>query len=118
MAAVESPLSGVSRQNLTAWIQRDAYPTVVWLQGEHNTSDVAALCQVLAEAISLTNADKVVLDLSGVESMSSAAIIVILKTRDLLEQQCRSLILRSPSSSARHLCALCGIRRRVTPKVT
>jgi anti-anti-sigma factor len=106
MAAVEFLPAGVSRRNLTAWIQRDAYPTVVWLQGEDDLSDVAALCETLAEAVSLTDAEHLILDLSGVESMSTATLTVILKTRDLLRRQSRSLVLRSPSVAARRLCAL------------
>ena len=106
MAAVEFLPAGVSRRNLTAWIQRDAYPTVVWLQGKDDTSNVAALCETLAEAVSLTDADHLVLDLSGVESMSTATLIVILKTGDLLRQHSRSLVLRSPSEAAQRLCAL------------
>ena len=106
MAIVESPPTGVSRRNLTAWIQRDAYPTVVWLQGEDDISGVAALCETLAQAVSLTDGEHLVLDLSGVESMSTATILVMIKTRDLLRQQSRALVLRSPSSAARRLCPL------------
>ena len=106
MAAVEFLPAGVSRRSLSAWIQRDAYPTVVWLQGEDDLSNVAALCETLAEAVSLTDADHLVLDLSGVESMSTATLMVILKTRDLLRQQDRSMVLRSPSAAARRLCVL------------
>jgi anti-anti-sigma factor len=105
-AAVEFLPMGVSRRHLTAWIQRNTYPTVVWLQGEDNTSNLPALCETLAEAVSLNDAEHLVLDLSGVESMSSATIDVILKTRDVLRQQSRSILLRSPSAAARHLCAL------------
>jgi anti-anti-sigma factor len=106
MAIVESPPTGVSRRNLTAWIQRTAYPTVVWLQGENDLSNLAALCETLTEAVSLTNAEHLVLDLSGVESVDTATIDLILKTRDLLRRQSRALVLRSPSAAARYLCAL------------
>ena len=106
MDIIESPPTGVSRRNLTAWIQRSAYPTIVWLHGDDDLSNLAALCETLAEAVSLTDAEQLVLDLSGVESMDTATIALILKTRDLLRQQSRSLILRSPSAAARHLCAL------------
>jgi anti-anti-sigma factor len=106
MAAVEFLPAGVTRRNLSAWIQRDAYPTVVWLQGEDDLSNVAALCETLAEAVSLTDGDHLVLDVSGVESMSTATLIVILKTGDLLRQRSRSLVLRSPSAAVRRLCVL------------
>ena len=85
-----------SHHGPVAFPARDADRTVVWLRGEHDICTVPALSQILARAIALDDGDLVV-DLSGVQFMDASTVGVILRARDFLRLQSRSLALRSPS---------------------
>src|ERR1022692_3866365 len=74
----------------------DARCTVVWLQGEYDISTVTALSQTMARTMANEKGDLVV-DLSGVQFMDAATIGVIIRTRNEMRLQLRSLTLRSPS---------------------
>jgi anti-anti-sigma factor len=89
-----------------AFVGRDADRVVVWLRGEHDISTVAALCETMAGAFSLDDAD-VVVDLSGVEFMGAATVGVIVRAHRFLRLRSRSLVVRSPSGCARRVLDLC-----------
>jgi len=96
------------RADQTAFTDHGVGRTVIWLCHEHDISTVEPLSEIIARAISLDDAD-VELDLSDVQFMSAATVGVIVRTREWLQLQSRSLILRSPSNIARRLCDLCGL---------
>jgi anti-sigma B factor antagonist len=93
----------------------DADRTVVWLRGEHDVSTVAALSQTMARAIALDDGD-LVIDLSGVQFMDAATVGVIIRARDFLELQSRSLALRAPSSCAARILDLCDLAELLEPR--
>ena len=109
--------SVTSHHGPVAFPARDADRTVVWLRGEHDICTVAALSQILARAIALDDGDLVV-DLSGVRFMDAATVGVILRARDFLRLQSRSLVLRSPSTSATRILDMCALAdlREPTPE--
>lgn len=82
--------------------------TVFCLDGEHDIATLPLLTDTLARAIAADDSN-VVIDLSGVTFMSAATIDEIVRSRDLLRLQSRSLTLRSPSRFARHVLELCGL---------
>jgi anti-anti-sigma factor len=99
-----------------ALVGREPPPhVVVWLRGEHDGFTVHELVVTMARAITLGDAELVV-DLSGVEFMGAATVGVLVRSRALLRTRCRSLVLRSPSRSARHLLDLCGLAGLVDPR--
>lgn len=100
--------SVTSHHGPVAFPARDADRTVVWLRGEHDICTVPALSQILARAIALDDGDLVV-DLSGVQFMDAATVGVILRARDFLHLQSRSLALRSPSPFAARILDLCEL---------
>jgi anti-anti-sigma factor len=102
MATAESLSVIVSHQRLSARRR-----TVVWLQGEHDASTVAALSDTLAGAMAIEDCDLVV-DLSEVQFMGAATVGVLIRTQVLLRSRSRSLVLRSPSRCARRILDLCG----------
>jgi hypothetical protein len=61
----------------------------------------------MAQAVALDDAD-VVVDLSDVQFMGAATVGVIIRARELLRLQSRSLALRSPSKCARRILDVCG----------
>lgn len=93
----------------------DADRTVVWLRGEHDVSTVAALSQTMARAIALDDGDLVV-DLSGVQFMDAATVGVIIRARDFLALQSRSLVLHAPSACAARVLDLCALADLLEPK--
>ncbi|HWM21755.1 MAG TPA: STAS domain-containing protein [Ilumatobacteraceae bacterium] len=97
-----------SSRGPVAFPVRDSDRTVVWLRGEHDVSTVAALSQTMARAIALDDGD-LVIDLSGVDFMDAATVGVIVRARDFLELQSRTLALRSPSTSAARVLDLCDL---------
>jgi anti-anti-sigma factor len=107
MAPTELLSVTVSRRGLLAFARRDAARTVVWLRGEHDLSTVAALSETMARTIALDDADLVV-DLSEVQFMGAATVGVIVRARELLALQSRSLTLRSPPRCARRILDLSG----------
>ena len=84
-------------------------PAVVWLDGEEDVATVAILADTLARAISSHDGDLIV-DLSGVTFLSTATIDELIRVRNFLSHQNRSLLLRSPSPFARRLIDLCGLQ--------
>jgi anti-sigma B factor antagonist len=114
MAVTESSSVTVSRRRVVAFAERDADRTVVWLRGEHDIFTVETLCEVMAGAIALDDAD-VVVDLSGVQFMDAATVGVIIRAREFLRLRSRSLALRSPSISARRVVDLCCLADLVDP---
>ena len=107
MALAESS-SVTSCRGPVAFPARDCDRTVVWLRGEHDVSTVAALSQTMARAIALDDGD-LVIDLSGVDFMDAATVGVIVRARDFLELQSRSLTLRAPSTCAARVLDLCDL---------
>jgi anti-sigma B factor antagonist len=107
MALAESS-AVTSHRGLVAFAERDAHRTVVWLQGEHDVTTVAALSETMARAIALDDSD-LVIDLSGVDFMDAATIGVIVRARDFLAQRSRSMSLRSPSTCARRIIDVCDL---------
>jgi anti-sigma B factor antagonist len=93
----------------------DADRTVVWLRGEHDISTVAALSQTMARAIALDDGE-LVIDLSGVQFMDAATVGVIIRARDYLRLQSRSLALRSPSTCAARILGLCDLLDLLEPR--
>ena len=95
----------VSCRSLGSFAERDADRTVVWLRGEHDLSTVDELSETMARAIALDDAD-VVVDLSEVVFMSAATVGVIIRAREFLRLESRSLALRSPSKCAGRVVAM------------
>jgi anti-anti-sigma factor len=88
--------------------------TVVWLQGEYDISTLTSLSQTIARAVAL-DVDHFVIDLSGVQFLDAATIGVIIRARNDLQLQCRSLTLRAPSRFARRVLELCGLTELLDP---
>lgn len=86
----------------------ELHPTVVYLHGEHDVGNAAALAATLAQVISGDDAD-VILDLSDVQFMSGATIEVIVRASEFLEERNRQLSLRAPSRCAERLVSICGL---------
>ncbi len=111
--ALTEPSSEIGLRRRTVVRQGEAQ-TVVWLSGEHDLSTVDALSETLARVFALGDCH-VVLDLSGVEFMGAATIHVIVRAKVLLNLESRTLTLRSPSRSARHVVDLCGLDDLINP---
>ena len=80
---------------------------VVWLQGEHDASNVSALTQMLSRAIA-SEYQTVIVDLSGVEFVGAATVGVIIAARERLRLSSRNLAIRAPSHCALRILDLCG----------
>jgi anti-anti-sigma factor len=105
----------VSRQTLGSFAERDADRTVVWLRGEHDMSTVDSLSETMARAIALDDSD-VIVDLSDVQFMSAATVGVLIRAREFLRLESRSLALRSPSKCAGRVVDLCGLADLFDPR--
>ena len=81
---------------------------VISVVGEHDISTLSLLNGTLARAISADGAE-VVVDLSGVTFLDASTIGALIRARNTLRQQSRSLTLRSPSRCAGRLLDLCGL---------
>lgn len=114
MALAESSTVTSSRGPV-AFPVADADRTVVWLRGEHDVSTVAALSQTMARAIALDDGD-LVIDLSGIQFMDAATVGVIIRARDFLHLQSRSLALQAPSPCAVRILDLCGLATLLDPR--
>ena len=114
MELAESLSSVTAHHGPVAFPARDADRTIVWLRGEHDICTVAALSQILARAIALDDGDLVV-DLGGVHFMDASTVGVILRARDFLRLQSRSLALRSPSTCAARVLDLCDLGGLLEP---
>lgn len=81
---------------------------VISVVGEHDISNLPLLNGTLASAISADGAE-VVVDLSGVTFLDASTIGALIRARNTLRHQSRSLTLRSPSRCAGRLLDLCGM---------
>lgn len=102
----ETDLLAFIAERLRAVVSHQPDRTVVALTGEHDISNEDSLAAILAQAMSLRDAN-VVVDLRRVEFMSASTIHVIERAREELAMQSRLLTLRSPSPVARRLLDLC-----------
>jgi anti-anti-sigma factor len=91
--------------------QHDGDRTIIWMYGEHDISNKESLAALIAQEISFDESD-VEIDLSGLRFMSCATVHVILRARENLRLQSRSLTLISPTMIARRLLDLCGLTYR------
>lgn len=115
MSLTETSFVTVSHRGPMAFTERDADCTVVWLRGEQDIAAAAALSETLAWAIALDDADLVV-DLSRVNFMGAATVGVIIRAREFLRPQSRSVVVRSPSTCARRVLDLCGLADLLDPR--
>jgi anti-anti-sigma factor len=99
----------VSSRRLPAFAQRGPPEVVVCLRGDHDLSTVAELSATMAQAMALGDTDLVV-DLSRVELMTAATVVVLVRARELLRVRSRSLLVRSPSTPARRVLELSDLR--------
>lgn len=108
--AVTASLVTIARRSLPTSSEHhnDAYRSVVWLRGDHDVATVSKLSETFARTIALDDADLVV-DMSGVTFIDAATVGVIVRARLFLRAECRSLRLRSPSTCATWVLALCGL---------
>lgn len=88
--------------------------TVVCLEGEHDISTVPLLNATLIQAMGADDTDLVV-DLSAVTFLGAATIDELVRGRDLLRLQSRTLLLRSPTTFARRILGVCGLTDLVEP---
>ena len=112
-------LTGSSSESLShrglAFAGREADRTVLWLRGDHDASTVTALSKNIARVIALDDADFVV-DLSDVQFKGAATVVgVIIRARNFLRLQSRTLVLRSPSTCARRVLDVCGLAALLDP---
>jgi anti-anti-sigma factor len=91
--------------------------TVVRLRGEQDASTAARLSTSMSWAIAFDNSD-LVLDLSEVEFMDGWTARVLMRTRVLLAQRARCLVLRAPPECALPIIELAGLGDLVEPQRT
>lgn len=101
----------------TVNVGRDASRTIVWLGGEHDIASTAMVAAALRRAVRVERSD-VVVDLSGIRFLGAATLGSILRVRRILWGQGRTLVLRSPSPSARRLLDVCLVNVTVEPRAT
>jgi anti-anti-sigma factor len=89
-------------------------PIVVCLRGEHDLSTDETLCRALARAIAFDSAG-LVLDLSQVTFIAVSTLRVIVRARQLLRHQSRSLTVRSPSACASRAMGACHVEDLLGP---
>ena len=106
MALLEAPPALVSDEPQVSATALDTDLGVVWVRGEQDVSTVTALSATIARAMTRDEADLVV-DFSGVQFMDASTVGVIVRTRQFLRLQSRSLVLRSPSTCTRWVLELC-----------
>jgi len=99
MALVEPPFTPLPRH---------AQVSIITLTGEHDISTIPTDNETLTAAIASYDGD-LVLDVSGVTFMSATTVDLIIRARQVLERQSRSLTLQSPSKSAKRVLDLCGV---------
>jgi anti-anti-sigma factor len=106
--AVSSVLSsdgGVGTPDSAPLVSREGDRIVVWLDGECDIATAFVLDEALTKAISDDRAD-VIVDLSGVTFIGTVTIDALIKFRNTLRRQFRSLTVRSPSRCAKRLLAV------------
>ncbi len=107
------PLFGV-RGTDEPLARHELAPTVIRLDGEYDSATTHCLTDTLVRAICRDHADLIV-DLSGVTFIGAATIGQLLRARNFLRRQSRSLTLRSPSRCAERVLVLCGLTDLVAP---
>jgi anti-sigma B factor antagonist len=108
VASALSPVAATPNHLAALSVSREGDRTVIWLDGEHDIATLLPLQDTLANAISADGAD-VVVDLSGVTFIDATTIGELIRGRNTLRHQSRSLALRSPSRQAGRLLELCGL---------
>ena len=116
MVPHESSLIAVAQRAMAPSARGTPHRPVVWLRGEHDASTAAALSATMAEAIALDNAN-VVVDLSEVDYMGVATVVVFIDAVELLRLRSRSLILRAPSMVTRRVLEVCDLAHLIEPAV-
>ena len=92
----------------TSSVLRGDGHTLVLLEGEHDIASLFAVAESLAIAIALDDQDLVV-DLSGVQFMGAETIGILIRARNFLREQSRSLTLRAPAPCAQRVLDLCEL---------
>lgn len=105
-----APLGG----GLHVSVSAEGTATVVALQGEVDVATVAAVEDTLAR-ISADGEGDVVVDLSRIEFMDTAALRAVLAAKAALAGDGRQLTLRSPSRIAGRLLGVFGLGCLVSP---
>ncbi len=95
-------------RHLLPRVSRDCDRAVIWLEGEQDIATVPALADALARTIAADDGD-VIVDLRGVTFLDAATIGVMIRGRNFLVLDSRSLTLRSPSRSARRVLEVCRL---------
>ena len=106
------PLAG-----LAATISADGAVTVVVLAGEADRATLHVVQDTLTEVIA-DRAGDIVVDLSEMKFMDTAALRVVLQARETLEGSGRHLTLRSPSRSASRLLGVFGLGHLAGPPLS
>ena len=107
VSSVLSAGVGAGYPDSVSFVTREGDRVVVWLDGEYDIATVFVLEEALTTAISDDRADLIV-DLSGVTFMGTVTIDALIKARNTLRRQSRSLTVRAPSRCARRLLTLSG----------
>lgn len=102
VSSVLSSDVGAGHPDSAPLVSREGDRTVVWLDGECDIATVFVLDEALTKAISDDRSDLIV-DLSGVTFIGTVTIDALIKARNFLRRQSRSLTVRSPSRCARRL---------------
>ena len=89
-------------------------PTVVTVAGELDAWAIAELADAIAHAIVNQRAD-VVVDLSGVEFLTSGATRVLIRTHTFMQHRSRALSLRAPSPNAQRVLQRVGLAELIEP---
>ena len=105
-----APLGG----SLQVSVSAEGTATVVAFQGEADVATVAALVDTLAQ-VSAHGEGDVVVDLSRIEFMDTAALRAVLAAKATLAGDGRQLTLRSPSRIAGRLLGVFGLGHLVSP---
>jgi anti-anti-sigma regulatory factor len=117
MAPIEFPSGSVSCRRLAVLPGCEANGGVVWMRGGHDASTAVASCTIMARAMALDDADRVV-DFSEVTAIDAATVGVIIRAEASLRERWPSLRLRSRSTRPRGVLVLCGRRDFVDPRST
>jgi anti-anti-sigma factor len=117
MAPIESPPVTVTHRRLLRFPRREAAHTVIWLQGEQDASNAAAVAKALGRAITI-NDNNILVDLSEVEFMGAETVGTLSWASELLRERSRSLVLRSPPRCVRRIVELCGHTQLLDPAGT
>lgn len=113
MSLAETPQA--VRRSRVAYFDREAAGVVVSLRGEHDISTVDELRAVLHCAVALYD-EGLVVDLRSAEFIDASTMGAIVACRNELGLLGRSLIIRSPTTSARRLLNICGLQSLLDPQ--